>query len=210
MKRVVKIVTMLVMVGVPATVSAQVSIAAPRYISGDLPQVPVLSVSGGEVFLEAVVGTDGRVASTRALRTTPPFTQAVLDAVRDWIFVPAARPTPVFIAAMFAPPSLGGPTLGQPPQDIQPASGAAPMPIAAPPAGYPPRAMGSGIVLVDATLDDAGVVTDARIIVPSPAFDAAALGAARAWSFRPPQAGGHAVTSHAYLMFAFQQPVIGR
>src|SRR5258705_346072 len=55
-----------------------------------------------------------------------------------------------------------------------------------------------------------GVVTDARIDVSSPAFDEAAIGAARAWSFRPARRDGRAITTRAYLIFAFQQPVTGR
>lgn len=207
-----------------ATVSAQEDFLAARYVSGGLPVTPVLSVSGGEVFLEALVDIDGGVSSIRTLRTTPPFTEAVIEAVRGWQFTPATQavppstelafPTepvaaPVLVAAMFAPPALNGPTLGQPPQDVQSASMETPMPTAAKPAAYPPRALGYGTVLVEVTIDDAGVVTDARIAVSSPAFDEAAIGAARAWSFRAARMNGQAVTVRAYLVFAFQQPVVG-
>ena len=208
-----------------ASVSAQGDFDAPRYVSGDLPAPPVLGVSGGEVFLEVVVGADGTVASIRTLRTTPAFTEATIEAVQGWSFTPAMQaippsaevtpPTepvssPVFVAAMFAPPALVGPTLGEPPRDVQPASADAPMPISAKRAGYPPRALGDGTVLVEVTVDDAGVVTDARIAVSSPAFDEAAIGAARAWSFRPARRDGRAITTRVYLIFAFQQPVTGR
>src|SRR5258705_509076 len=66
-----------------ASVSAQGDFAAPRYVSGDLPAPPVIGVSGGEVFLEVVVGADGAVASIRTLRTTPSFTEATIEAVRS-------------------------------------------------------------------------------------------------------------------------------
>jgi TonB family protein len=207
-----------------ASVSAQGDFVAPRYVSGDLPAPPVLGVSGGEVFLEVVVGADGTVASIRTLRTTPPFTEATIEAVRGWSFTPAMQaippsaevtpPTepvssPVFVAAMFAPPALEGPTLGEPPRDVQPASADVPMPISAKRAGYPPRAVSDGTALVEVTVDDAGVVTEARIDLSSPAFDEAAIGAARAWSFRPARRDGRAIITRAYLIFAFQQPVTG-
>jgi TonB family protein len=208
-----------------APAGAQAGFVPARYVSGSLPVVPVLVVSGGQVFLEVLVAEDGRVDSIGTLRTTPPFTDAVIEAVRGWRFRPAteaARPSvdqgvaptravavPVFVAAMFAPPVLIGPTLGQPPQDLLSASDETPSPTVANPAAYPPRALGDGTVLVEVTIDNTGVLTDARVKVSSPAFDAAAMAAARSWSFRPARRHGNAVTAHAYLLFAFRQPVTG-
>jgi TonB family protein len=207
-------------------VGAQAGFVSARHLSGDLPVSPALVVSGGEVFLEVLVAVDGRVDSIRTLRTTPPFTDAVIKAVRAWQFKPAmeaAEPAPgqtaplirpiaepVFVAAMFAPPVLMGPTLGQPPRDVLAASDETPVPIVAKPAGYPPRALGDGSVLVEVTINEAGVLADAQIKVSSPAFDAAAMTAARSWSFRPARRHGNAVTTYAYLLFAFRQPVLGR
>jgi TonB family protein len=208
-----------------ATVGPQASFVSARSLSGDLPVTPPLVVSGGEVFLELLVAADGRVDSIRTLRTTPPFTDAVIKAVRGWQFKPAmeaAEPAPgqaplirpvaepMFVAAMFAPPVLMGPTLGQPPRDVLAASDETPVPIVAKPAGYPPRALGDGTVLVEVTINEAGVLADAQIKVSSPAFDAAAMTAARSWSFRPARRHGNAVTTYAYLVFAFRQPVLGR
>ena len=44
--------------------------ASPRFVRGDLPLVPVLAVSGGEVFLEVLVTADGHVERVDVLRTT--------------------------------------------------------------------------------------------------------------------------------------------
>jgi TonB family protein len=209
-----------------AIAGAQPGFMSARYVSGDLPVAPPLAVSGGEVFLEVLVADDGRVDSIRTLRTTPPFTDAVINAVRGWRFNPATevaapstgqagastRPVAesVFVAATFAPPALNGPTLGQPPQDVLSPSDEIPMPSAASPAAYPPRAMGDGTVLVEVTIDGSGVLADAQVVTSSPAFDAAALAAASSWSFRAARRNGITVTTHAYLLFAFRQPVIGR
>lgn len=209
-----------------ATAGAQTGFVSARYVSGELPVAPELAVSGGEVFLELTVAVDGRVDSIRTLRTTPPFTAAVIEAVRGWWFEPATDaaqfttgPTarligpvagPLLVAAMFTPPALNGPTLGQPPKDVLPASDDTPMPTVANPAAYPPDALGDGTVLVEVTIDGAGVLTDAQVRVSSPAFDEAAIAAARSWSFRAARRNGDAVTTHAYLVFAFRQPVIGR
>jgi TonB family protein len=216
------IAAMVVLAG-SAIVAAQAGFVAAWYVSGELPAAPAMAVSGGEVFLEVLVAPDGHVDSIRTLRTTPPFTDVVIAAVRGWWFEPAtdaaapsAAPTaslinpvaaPVFVAAIFAPPDLNGPTLGQPPKDVLSASDDAPMPAAAIPAAYPPLAVGGGAVLVEVMINGTGVVTGARVKASSPAFDAAALAAARAWSFRPARRHGNAVTTHAYLMFVFRQPI---
>jgi TonB family protein len=110
---------------------------------------------------------------------------------------------------MFAPPALTGPTLGTPPQDVASASDEIPQPTNATPAAYPLRAMGAGTVLVEVTLDAAGALTDARIRVSSPAFDAAALSAAQSWSFRAARRNGTGARTHAYLVFGFRPPVVG-
>jgi len=84
------------------------------------------------------------------------------------------------------------------------------MPITATPAPYPPRAVGNGTVLVEVAIDNAGALTDARVVVSSPAFDAAAMAAAKSWSFLTARRKGDAVKAHGYLLFGFQQPVVGR
>jgi TonB family protein len=188
---------------------------AARYIGGAVPAAPVLAVSGGEVFLELIVSGQGRVDSIRTLRTTPPFTDAVIGALRRWRFSPAlaaGRPvvSSVFVAAMFTPPALGGPTLGQPPRDVASASEAAPLVITATPAIYPPRAEGTGTVVVEVTIAAADMVTGAHVVMPSPGFDAAALTAARSWQFANARRNASVVTTHAYLLFGFQPPVVGR
>lgn len=207
------------------TVGAQAGFTPARYVGGAVPVAPVLAVSGGEVFLEVMVAPDGRVASIRTLRQTPPFTGVVIDAVRGWRFTPATEvvepapgqtgpqtrtvAAPVLVAAMFAPPALNGPTLGQPPQDALSASDETPMPTVATPAGYPPRALGDGTVLVEVTIDGAGNLAGAQLKVSAPGFDAAAMAAATSWSFRAARKRGSAVTTHAYLIFGFRPPVVG-
>jgi TonB family protein len=207
---------LLVMIMLQTSVAARAdtTFVAARYVSGEMPVVPVQVLAGGEVFLELLVSRDGRVDSIRTLRTTPPFTDDVIAAVRGWRFMPANAGGPVgsrvFVAAMFTPPALNGPTLGEPPQDLASVSEESPMPIVSAPAAYPLRAVGNGRVLVEVTIDNASALTDARVVVSSPAFDAAAVAAAKSWSFADAHRNGNAVTTHAYLLFGFQQPTIGR
>ena len=183
-----------------------------RYKGGSMPVVPPLTVSGGEVWLEALVAADGGVTSVEVLRTTPPLTEAMLAAIRGWHFQPAATGSTavashVLVAGMLTPPALNGPTLGAPPKSVGSASDDTPRPTVTTPPTYPLRALGNGIVLVEVTVRDAGPPADAHIVLASPPFDGAALAAARSWKFEPARRNGRVVTTRAYLLFVFRQPV---
>lgn len=52
------------------------------------PSIARASGLAGEVVVEIVVGTDGRVMSARVVRSQPPFDQSALSTVRTWRYVP--------------------------------------------------------------------------------------------------------------------------
>src|SRR4029077_14072858 len=61
-----------------------------KYREGALPELPPPTVvGGGEVMLELDVTSTGAVRNAKALRTTPPYTAALIAAARSWRFVPA-------------------------------------------------------------------------------------------------------------------------
>ncbi len=209
-----------------AGLSAQEAFSPARYRAGTVPAVPVTALGGGQVLLELAVNREGRVTSVSPLRTTPPFTDLVIGAVRDWQFVPAeedVRPEParadkpasrmpvpstVLVAAVFRPPALSGPTLGEAPRDITSASAETAFPLATTVPQFPPLALNSGVVLLEARVDRDGTVADATVIRSAPPFDDAALKAARQWRFRPARVRGTPVTTRVYILFGFPVPVV--
>jgi TonB family protein len=203
--------------------SAQEAFSPARYLAGTVPAVPVMVVGGGEVLLELAVSREGRVTTVSPLRTTPPFTDLVVGAVRGWQFIsaeedvpasagkPASRmpvPSAVLVAAVFRPPALSGPTLGEPSRDMASPSAEAPFPLATTVPQFPPLALNSGVVLVEVQVDGDGKVADATVRRSAPPFDDAALKAARLWSFRPARVRGTPVRTRAYILFGFPVPVI--
>ena len=195
-----------------STVAVAAAAYAPaRFRSGSLPGVPFDAVGGGEVFVELEIGRDGHVIGTTPVRTTPPFTEYVLDAVRDWQFTPAKDvvpvPSTVMVAALFRPPALNGPTLGTPPSDVGRLSRgvAAPTNTSMPP--YPANAHAGGVVLLEVLVAATGAVENARVVKSAPPFDDAAQKTVRLWKFAPAQRGGMTVPSVAYVIFAFRPPV---
>jgi TonB family protein len=187
-------------------------VPAARYRNGELPQIPIQAVGGGEVLLELTVSSNGNVASVRPLQTTSLFTEALTDVVTGWQFVPAqneGKPvdSKVLVAGLFRPPSLNTPTLGEVPTDVGAPSPDAPFPTLTIMPPYPPLALESGVGLVEVQVDPTGAVADAQTVRSAPPFDEPALESARQWKFRPARVRGVAAATYAYIVFAFRQPV---
>ncbi|MBZ5558028.1 MAG: TonB family protein [Acidobacteriia bacterium] len=194
--------------------SAQDAFSPARFRTGRLPDMPALAVGGGQVFVELGVNAGGRVTDVSPLRTTPPFTDLVVGAVREWRFVPAVdeiASTPagskVLVAAVFRAPALNAPTLGEAPKDIASASAETAFPLATTVPAYSPLARGSGVVLLELRVDPDGTVSDVTVIRSAPPFDDAAKAAARLWRFRPARIKGTPVATLAYVVFGFPVPV---
>jgi len=207
-------------------VSAQEGFSPARYQAGAVPDLPVRAVGGGQVFVELMVGRDGRVTAANPLRTTPPFTTFVLDAVRGWRFRPAEEDAPstpgaagvrrrtpvattVLVAAAYRAPAMNVPTLGEMPKDVASGSEETPFPLTTTVPPFPPLARGSGVVLLEVNVDRGGAVEDATVIRSAPPFDEPARAAVRQWRFRPARVGGAPVSTLAYVVFGFPQPVVG-
>lgn len=207
-----------------APAGAQSEWAPARYEQGSVPPTPVMAVAGGEVFLEVTVMPSGTVGGIDVLRTTPPFTDEVLNVVRGWRFKPAeqrverasggssaAAMTPVesrvLVAAVFLPPSLNTPTLGIPAEDVSTAQADTPAPreVVVPP--FPLLAQFDGTVLVEVRVRTDGRVTEAKILESSAGFDEVGLEAARQWTFEPARIRGRVEETFAYIMIAFRQPI---
>jgi len=197
-----------------------------RLRSGRVPPIPVTAVGGGEVLVDVDVSAEGVVTRATPLRSTPPFTEFVLNAVRDWQFFPArdvvdadrsrageatsrvAVPSHVLVAAVFRPPSLRAPTLGEPPKDVS-GSDVLPFPLAMIPPLFPPRAASNGVVLLEVHVSANGSVDAAGVINSAPPFDDASVKAVRQWHFRPAQLHGTPVATYAYVVLGFRVPVTG-
>lgn len=195
-----------------ATAALSAAAYAPaRFRSGSVPGIPFEAVGGGEVFVELEVGQDGHVLGAAPLRTTAPFTEYVLDAVRGWQFTPArdgvAVPSSVIVAALYRPPVLNGPTLGTMPSDVGRPSRGLPVPTNTSMPPYPANARASGVVLLEVLVAATGAVDNARVVRSAPPFDDAAQKTVRLWKFAPAQRGGVTVPSVAYVIFAFRPPV---
>lgn len=202
----------LLAVGLAVVTAAPAAPPAPaRLRSGALPPLAAMAVGGGEVFVDVTVNDTGLVTSAVPFRTTPPFTELVVDAVRDWKFRAAHDgdgpiESTVLVAAAYRPPSINVPTLGERPRDVGQPSLGTPSPVTTPIPGYPHLAFSGGVVLVEARVNAKGVVVEAQVVRSAPPFDAVAVEAARRWRFRPAHRSGAAFDAVVYIIFGFPAP----
>jgi hypothetical protein len=194
----------------------------PRLKTTELPAMPPLPAptvsGGGEVVIEALVDRRGMVLRPAIVRATAPYTQFVLDALARWQFEPARDidykgletvvDMPITVVALYRPPILmNAATVGEAPKAWSKPSGDAPYPIATVMPNYPPRARAGGVVLFEVSLDEAGVITDARAIGSTQGFESASREALASWRFRGGSYRAKQVPSTAYVLFGFRSPV---
>src|SRR3990172_1361468 len=85
----------------PADIGSRIK--PPMRIAGAPPVYPAAARAaraGGDVFIEAVIGVDGRVQDMRLLRSIPLLDRAALDAVSSWLYTPTilnGQPVPVIL-----------------------------------------------------------------------------------------------------------------
>jgi len=204
---------------------AQEAFSPARYLDGPMPVLPVTAVGGGEVLLELSVDVNGHVQGVTPLRATPPFTDLVSAAVRGWRFLPAEVRAPeparadepegrmrvastVLVAAVYRPPALRVPTLGERPGDVATPSQETAFPLTTTVPLYPPHAFNSGVVLLEVRVYRDGTIADVAVVHSAPPFDAAARAAVRQWSFRPARRQGVSVPTLVYVLFGFPVPVV--
>jgi len=219
-------IVLLLIAAAHAALTAAPAFRPARYLDGTLPALPPTTVvGGGEVLLEMDVTSAGSVRGVRTLRTTRPYTEALIAATKTWRFAPAeveVEPPPppgqprlkavdatVLMSAVFLAPALIGPTLGDLPRDVGSESDSTPFPFATTPPLFPPRARDAGLVMIETTIDTGGQPTANKILRSSPAFDEAALAALRQWRFRPARVGGSSTPTLAYVIVGFRQPALG-
>ena len=208
-------------VATSAAAQTSLSYSPPRLVRGDLPPVaPPNVVGGGQVVIEAIIDRRGTLTRPVIVRSTPPFSNLLLDAIGRWTFKPAEAvrddntigpvDAAVLIAAVYRPPTVvNGPTLGEVPKEVAKASTEVPYPTSLVSPPYPVKALHASVVLFEVLLDERGKMTDVRAIGSEPGFESAARDALMQWTFSPATYRGRPAPAVAYIVFGFAEPVVG-
>jgi TonB family protein len=173
------------------------------------PRWPVTATGGGEVILHTRVNPDGTPELILGVLETPPFAEALREAVREWQ-VPwaAAEAGPdILVVGVFRSPALLELSNLPAPPSAAIAPPALPFPVEWARPVYPPTATGDGVVIVELRVGASGGIRGATVVRSAPGFDAAAVDIAWQWRFRPAVRDGRPVPTIAYLVFGFRAPV---
>jgi len=194
-----------------------------RYVPPAYPAVAESAQVSGIVIVEAVIGSNGDVTDAKVLKSIPLLDQAALDAVRQWRYSQTTLngvPVPVIMTVTVnftigkestppAPASMQTP-IGMPPGmgPVVPAEwkGAPPVRLGGtitPPERvkyvapvYPidaQRAKVSGVIILQAIIDENGNVALTKVLKGNPMLDDAAVAAVNQWKYVPTTVNGVAV-----------------
>jgi TonB family protein len=194
-----------------------------KYVAPVYPEGAVEAHVSGIVIAEALVGKDGLVSNVRILKSIPMLDQAAIDAVQQWEYQPTllnGQPVPVMLTVTVnfaagdespsttpAPQPTGG-VASSPSRRVSPTTWngkvltkiggnvQAPERVAYVAPVYPKLALDAnvtGIVIVEAVVDESGNVADAQVLKSIPLLDQAAIDAVLQWKYRPTLLNGTAV-----------------
>jgi TonB family protein len=160
----------------------------PKLLKAVTPQYPLEARRlgfEGTVIIEATTDLKGRVKKTRVLKSVPFLDAPAVKAIRQWVYEPVVingQPRPiVFTVTIGFSLHYGGKDKVL--SDIEP-----PKLMTRVVPVYPPEAKKAGIegtVILGATIDGEGKVTDVKVLESVPGLDQAAVDAIKQWVYTP-------------------------
>jgi TonB family protein len=173
---------------------------------------PAEVFSGGEVVLDALVESSGRLGDIRIVGGENPFLEKALAAVQTWTFLPARFGEQVMetrIGIVFQFP--GSLTSVRTPLEhryeersaVAPECGA--QPIAAPEPESSQTKLAEGSVILCEQVDSQGQVDSIEVVRGPESLTAATVAAAHQWRFAPGRRGGADSDSEVVVVVTFRR-----
>lgn len=184
--------------------------SAPAPLSLVAPPYPSQALFGGEVALDVLIDSQGRIVDTKVVRGTYPFLEEVLSTVRTWSFFPArldSRPVAARIGITFQfSQSYESPRKTPPHKYDEPLPGSAErgaLPVVTVEPQYAASA-GDGCVILYGLVGQQGQLTSVQILRGSESLTSAAVAAVHQWRFVPGRRAGTDSDSAAIVVMAFR------
>ena len=175
---------------------------------------PPQSLFGGEVILDALVDSSGKLTDAQVIHGDSPFLNEAQGAVQTWSFRPARMEgrdveARVAIAFEFAEPFLPSPKRRTHSYD-EPADAddRAPVPIYTVEPEYPVNSVAEGSVVVLGIVDAEGQLTSTKVIRDNGPLTDATIAAMKQWRFVPGKQAGKNVESSVIVVAAFRRPAL--
>jgi TonB family protein len=176
---------------------------------------PSQSLSGGEVLLDALVNTSGKLEDIKVIKGESPFREKALSAMRTWTFLPAradGKPVEARIGVTFQFPqtflaasSKRAREYGEP--SANPLEHG-PQPVATVEPDSLPNSAGEGSVILFDVVDEQGQITSTSEVYGVESLATPAESAAHQWRFAPGKHAGTETDSAAVAVFVFRRSVL--
>jgi hypothetical protein len=178
---------------------------------------PPQALFGGEVFLDALVDADGKLADVRVINGDEPFLDVVLEAVHTWSFTPArvdgrAVEARIGIAFQFPQSFLPGitPRARVYKEALADAGERGALPIATIEPDYPINSIAEGSVILYATVDAQGQVGGTSggtsVVRDVPSLTVPTEAAVHQWKFAAGKQAGTKTDSAVVVVVTFRRP----
>ena len=182
--------------------------ALPRLVSAEIGGISPNAQSGGVAACDVAVTETGSVGAVAVVQDMAPYSDVLTQSLPKWRFEPAREKghgvaAKVLVLWLARPPLTAFPAPANPRYKGTVAPDSLPWPTSIAVAPYPPGALGSGIVILEADISSQGHVTATHRHSATSAFDGAADDAARKWTFRPALVHNREAASRAVLIFSF-------
>jgi TonB family protein len=181
---------------------------------------PSQSLFGGEVVLDALVDSGGRLADIKVVRGESPFLEKALVAVRTWTFLPAHQDghtveTRIGIAFQFPQPYVPPRTATVHNYEDASADSAGKnsdergaLPFVSVEPDYPSGTEAHGGVILYVDIGPQGRLESVKVLRGLEPLTPAAVAALQRWHFAPGRHAGANVSSPAIIVFTFPRPVV--
>jgi outer membrane biosynthesis protein TonB len=175
------------------------------------PSYPSQALFGGEVVLDALIDSCGRVAITKVVSGSSPFLEKVLSTVRTWTFFPArldGQAVAARIGITFQFSQSYEPPHTTPMVNYDEASSDSndrgPLPVFTVVPRYAATDVGDGSVILYDLVDRKGQSSSVQVFSGSQSLTAGALSALNQWRFVPGKRAGIDSQSAAIVVMAFR------
>lgn len=185
------------------------SFPVPLSIVGTL--YPPEALFGGDVLLDALVDSNGKLADVRVVAGDSPFVETVLSAVRTWTFEPArsgghAVGTRVGIVFQY-PQSLLPAVVSKVhkhPELVASSDDHPALPLLTIEPNYPANSVAQGSVALDMLVNAEGQVTSTSVLQNVDSLTDPTIAAVRQWMFLPGEKAGAKTDSVVIVVVTFR------
>ena len=176
---------------------------------------PPQALFGGDVLLDALIDSSGKLADIKVVAGDGPFLEPALSAVRTWTFTPAhldGRPVDARLGIVFQFPqsfvralTSGERKHGEP---LAEANDRAALPVFTTEPTYPTSSQAQGSVALYNLLDSEGHITSTSTLLDVGSLTAPSAAALRQWQFAPGKRAGEAAESAVVVVETFRRPTL--